>query len=901
MKKLITICLLLILVPDALMAYAMNSLNVHNGLGGGSVYTVFKDRYGIMWFGTSNGLSCYNGLTVKTYNASEKRRRNEMYDIAQTDDGMIFAATEDGIYTIDMSGTGKLKRVNDAPGGRVYALAASGGMLYVGSETGLYIMEDGKVKDHIWLQNDRMSKENSVNDIIIGRNVLWLLGNKEVYRYDMASKRLQAMRLQGQVKLVSRLRVMALAGNRLFVGSYNDGLICLDVKTGKAERYVDVGSMVITAMQADGRQLYVATDGAGVSVVSLTDDRIINTYNTQNGLLDNSVYSFLHTDSGINWFGYFRCGVSHEYLSLPLFRYFEGNGFSTYGLNVRSFCIDGERKVIGTREGLYYYDGTSVRYYSPQELGGGGIVTSIVKYSGKYYIATFDNGVCRLDPQTGKISRFGDSPLLRTASFGRLSVSPKDELWMAGNAGVFFYNDETGELHHFDHHNSQLFDSYANSLMFDRHGRCWIGTHNGICVYNPVDGVLRSQGFPQDFNSNVPEPNFVLGLGDDIISYSVEGLYRMDEEMEDYGVVEANPVIGKTLISMVVCDHKLRQYWVGTEHGLFVFDKDFRSYRKYGYEYGMQSSGFSTSAGYVDRDRRLWLGTMDGLVYVNLDEAGRKSFPQTRILLSDVTIGGRNATEAEDLQRLKEREISLSYSWGTDELAFYPVLLNYSDQRDLYFEYRVGDDGEWKSVSSGEKAVCGGFSFGRNTLYLRVAGTKNVTSYDVYVRPSTLFILQLAAIAAFFIVLYGFWRNRIELAKVKEELTEEVAKYQRVRTDDEESRKLFERLKGYIEKNKVYLDASLKMSDLASAMECSTVKMSQLLNMYGQQNYYDFINHYRIEEFKSRLQDPQYDNYTLVALSEICGFKKSSFFSTFKKMEGMTPSEYLKKIGKGRA
>ena len=71
--------------------------------------------------------------------------------------------------------------------------------------------------------------------------------------------------------------------------------------------------------------------------------------------------------------------------------------------------------------------------------------------------------------------------------------------------------------------------------------------------------------------------------------------------------------------------------------------------------------------------------------------------------------------------------------------------------------------------------------------------------------------------------------------------------------------------------------------------------MSQLLNIYAEQNYYDFINRYRLEEFKQRLNDPKYSNYTLVALSEMCGFKKSSFFSTFKKMEGCTPAEYVEK------
>ena len=180
-------------------------------------------------------------------------------------------------------------------------------------------------------------------------------------------------------------------------------------------------------------------------------------------------------------------------------------------------------------------DGHTSRYYSPGELGGGGIVTSVVKYAGMYYIATFDNGVCRLDPATGRIERFGNNILLETASFGRLAVSPTNELWMASNAGVFVYNVAKNELHNFDSRNSQLFDSYANSLLFDRHGRCWIGTHEGMCVYNPIDGMLRTQGFPENFKSNVPEPNFILALDNNILSYSTEGLYRISEELDDPG------------------------------------------------------------------------------------------------------------------------------------------------------------------------------------------------------------------------------------------------------------------------------------------------------------------------------------------------------------------------------
>ena len=73
-----------------------------------------------------------------------------------------------------------------------------------------------------------------------------------------------------------------------------------------------------------------------------------------------------------------------------------------------------------------------------------------------------------------------------------------------------------------------------------------------------------------------------------------------------------------------------------------------------------------------------------------------------------------------------------------------------------------------------------------------------------------------------------------------------------------------------------------------------------MLNQNMQTNFYDYINRYRLEDFKRKYRSANYSNLSTSALYEMCGFKKSSFFSTFKKMEGMTPSEYLKKIGRMR-
>ncbi|MBQ6309262.1 MAG: AraC family transcriptional regulator, partial [Prevotella sp.] len=92
-------------------------------------------------------------------------------------------------------------------------------------------------------------------------------------------------------------------------------------------------------------------------------------------------------------------------------------------------------------------------------------------------------------------------------------------------------------------------------------------------------------------------------------------------------------------------------------------------------------------------------------------------------------------------------------------------------------------------------------------------------------------------------------------------------------------------------------NADLKMKDLADVLHLSAPKLSQVFNLYLKENYYEFINRYRLEEFKRLIEAGEYKQYTITALSEKCGFKKSNFFSTFRKVEGMTPAEYLKKHG----
>lgn len=95
---------------------------------------------------------------------------------------------------------------------------------------------------------------------------------------------------------------------------------------------------------------------------------------------------------------------------------------------------------------------------------------------------------------------------------------------------------------------------------------------------------------------------------------------------------------------------------------------------------------------------------------------------------------------------------------------------------------------------------------------------------------------------------------------------------------------------------KVYLNSELTLTQLALDLNVSNHNLSETINKSFNKNFYDFINTYRVEEFKERIKNPDYSNYSLLAIAFESGFSsKSSFNSIFKKITSQTPSEYRSK------
>lgn len=120
--------------------------------------------------------------------------------------------------------------------------------------------------------------------------------------------------------------------------------------------------------------------------------------------------------------------------------------------------------------------------------------------------------------------------------------------------------------------------------------------------------------------------------------------------------------------------------------------------------------------------------------------------------------------------------------------------------------------------------------------------------------------------------------------------------YQKSGLTREEAEHYAKQLLRIMEEQKLYQDSELKLADLAKELSISSHNLTEILNQYMGQNFYDFVNHYRVKEVKQKLLGPDSKNKTVLALALDAGFNsKSSFNSLFKKQTGMTPSQFRKK------
>lgn len=138
----------------------------------------------------------------------------------------------------------------------------------------------------------------------------------------------------------------------------------------------------------------------------------------------------------------------------------------------------------------------------------------------------------------------------------------------------------------------------------------------------------------------------------------------------------------------------------------------------------------------------------------------------------------------------------------------------------------------------------------------------------------------------------------IETPKIETEnvSTKPKERKNRKRLTEEHISDLNGKLISLMENDKLFLDNELSLPTVAERLGVSIHDASFLINEITDDNFYNFINRYRVKEAQKLLKSSEIDRLNILGIAFASGFNSKTTFNTaFKKWVGVSPSQYAKK------
>jgi AraC-like DNA-binding protein len=125
----------------------------------------------------------------------------------------------------------------------------------------------------------------------------------------------------------------------------------------------------------------------------------------------------------------------------------------------------------------------------------------------------------------------------------------------------------------------------------------------------------------------------------------------------------------------------------------------------------------------------------------------------------------------------------------------------------------------------------------------------------------------------------------------KQATLDDTAKYKSSSLSSTQKETILSRLTQVMENEKPFLNPTFSLPDLADKLKTSVHQLSQVINEGLDKNFFELTAEYRVNEAKRLLKDQP--NIKIEEIAEQVGYNsKSSFNTVFKKITGMTPSEF---------
>lgn len=759
-------------------------LGVADGLNQGSVYAIYQDSRGFMWFGTQSGLNRYDGYNVKTYSTdpfdSTSYQGTRAQVIEEDEDGNLWiGSSQRGLSRFDPA-TGRFKRyahsLNDTTkvtsgfivdilegrSGDIWISALSGGLTRLNPETGSYKRYFHDPEDPASLSTNSptsMYQDHS--------GTLWICSFNGLNEFDPQTGDVTRHLYDPKAQVANSVNELS-QNNTLFITpDPNDqnilwitgkGLIRFNKQTGEHSRFLPspYGSdapapNALFSIEPDSRRsniFWITTMRSGLLRFNSQSEqftRYLHDPDNPNSLNGNNLFSIYTDRTGMIWTG------TNDAKGVNRFDPHAG-GMEHYGNNLSWSIWQGRRGILWIGSGskglsrINRNTGSITRYrHDPDDSSSlsANMVTEIYEdNTGSLWVGT-QNGLDKMNRTAGTFTHYQydqqDSASITSGSVWTILEDRNGVLWVGTGGGVNRMDREAGKFTRFTHDpndSTSLSDQLIYDLFEDQAGNIWVGTGNGLDRLNRTKSQFRqysydpknprgiSSGSVMSIHERKSEPGVLwIGLG--------SGLDRLETQTGTFTHYTKEDGLPDNTIYGILEDNDGR-LWLSTNRGLSQFDPKTETFKNYGLESGLQALEFNATSYYQASDGEMFFGGINGVnAFYPERLLGNPTPPQValtgfNLFNKSIKPGPKSPIQA---PLSKSEEIRLAHHQNT--IAFEYVGLHYRNPEENRYRYMLeGLDEDWVDAGPRRIARYTNLDPGNYTFKVKAANSDGVWSKE---------------------------------------------------------------------------------------------------------------------------------------------------------------------------
>jgi ligand-binding sensor domain-containing protein/signal transduction histidine kinase len=704
--------------------YTRSVWRVSDGLPEDTVQAIVESEEGVLWIGTTGGLTRFDGAHMDVPTAVQPLLAKSIFTLSSSRDGSLWAGTE-GSGLLRLRG-GEVKVYSTREGvtdGFVRKVTLdSRGSLWVGTDDGLFLMKNPNPGSGQFRRIDQGSiapiAVHSITEDHTGR--VWVGGSRLIALDPNGAEHefaLPGAYSQNRVKTLLETR-----DGRLWIGTVG-GLQYLE--NGQFHTVASIRATVRTLLEASDGTLWIGTIGNGVW--TLRGDKL--THISEQGLLPSETVLYLFEDTQRQiWIGTQAGLVRLNKTPVRVIALPEGGD-----PDFETISGDDKGNVWTVAQGLYLIHNDVARRVIYGGLNNIKVRNVFRAHDGALWIGTDGSGAYRID---GDHIRHYTAPTELTNNFIRGFLESRDgAIWIATDEGVSRIS--SGGSKKFTEANGLVFYS-IRSLLQDNDGNLWIGTDHGLSRWH-------NGQFEQDAATTVLAQDKVWSILQDRqgslwFGTRDHGLFRYrpgieggENVLQQFTSVQGLP---SNSIYQVLQDRTGRFWLTGPNTIASVAESEMErepsaerplSVQTYSMPFGAdgaQMYGGRQPAGYLASDDSVWFPTNRGAAH--LTNVIFTPEPAPRASVDEVLEDGQSVSPSG----------TLNVAAIVVRLSFEFTAISLRPQQGLRFRYKLeGFDSAWNLVSVSRLATYTNLRAGHYKFRLQVFNASNPLSVNEFDLP----------------------------------------------------------------------------------------------------------------------------------------------------------------------